>query len=854
MASLAEVLQKTPQPKKPDQTGTGQSTWLAGQLVKSSKQGIQNLAQQAGSQTPTTALGAALLGASPQQQAMAGTQANVQSTIKKQLAPPTQINQQNTYANQQATQAPSNQQTAQQQTQTGQAQELQTLTGVQARVQDLINSKITNLATTQVANPAALSSQSADLQQKLVQLEANPTDPNLLAQVNTSLGRDPATPLSPDEINALYQSSNQAIVAGATQHLPHAVTVSDLSTDPNFGYTTDQLSQILGIPADQVGSMSLPQLQSAITALNTSQAQNAQTQMSSLEQGGAAQQAYLNQSKQLDTSGVSSTENQLGKIAQAVQSGQTIQFNGQQVDLNTLLGDSGITKTISDYLNSPVSSDIRNQIDKNEPGLSQFINSNVTALQALQKTLDTNVTTFNKSQADTLAASTVGNTQLSDSVMKAIDPTWGQFNSTAGNSKLLSDLKTLAPKDAESAAAALNSIAQSNPDLLAHINELTADELKGIADPTQFQKLSQSNTQAQQIQSALASNDIDQALSLVVGQTVTKQQIQDQLKQDQLRAAFGFQTSGLEKKISLDDLNSAHDILNNANLLGDNMNIPNIHQVASGTEKLYSGNLPAEQGLSVDQQKIVDKLGQFVTASGLKVDPAQLLKSGVTADDLKALQDSGYLSALKSVTGGSVDTIQKQALNPATEKLLAGYAPVSGTQPVNTNEQLRPQIDKLNNHLSMLQDWMNVGDFHLYSKASIQAQIDADKQQLASMPSAISESEAKSKLSEINTYVDTLQKLAATPDVSSMYNLDSINARIKQLQSQAAIYWHALNNKSTPNVTITDPTQIGPVSKPRVGQLNINPTISNGKSIGSVLPTTSNARPTLGSLINPGVK
>lgn len=408
----------------------------SGQLTEQTPEEVQSLAQKAGMVAPpTTPIGGAMIGANPNQQKMMGTPQQKQAALTLSSQPSQDLSTV-TREQQARTQA-----TAAEQGKIQKSQTLQNLGALGDRVNDFINTQKQGLDN-QTASLQAASSGSTQagttqdltsLQPVLAQLASDPTNMQLQLQVNQALGYDANRQLSPTEINQLYQSSTQSIAQTGAGAIQNTLTAQDLINQGGLGYDANQLGQLLGVPPDQVASMTVPQIQAQIdkikqTEFSSSDQLNQQAGSGELgtAERGLAQQA----GREASATGVRASEQDVANLNNQIASADTVSFNGQKMSVEDMLSDDNISKTITDYLNAGPDSPQRQQLDKSEPELSAFIAKNQAVLQDAADKLGAGATQFQGLQTSNKQAATLGGLIPDDLAAKLV-PGAGQLSATA---------------------------------------------------------------------------------------------------------------------------------------------------------------------------------------------------------------------------------------------------------------------------------------------------------------------------------------------------------------------------------------------------------------------------------------
>lgn len=550
-----QVVPADAQPAQPgQQQGTGQ---------------LQQAAQGQGMPAPPTSQAVAgAMGINQHALKMVGSPAQVQASQQQSLsgAQPNAQRQntqgQDTLSQASATQQQNSQATGQEQGLQQKSQSLQSLGGLGDRVEDLIQSQAASSANTsltatqlnssgqQAANtnssaaPATTTpagtltglptdpTQLANLQTAASQYLSDPTNMQALLAINTALGRDPSTVVSPAEIEQLFPNLSgtgaaSSIAQAGQSQFGSTLTTQDLITKGNLGYDLPTLSGLLNVPQDQLATMTVPQLQQAIASEQQAEftrSQQSDTQAQSLQLGAAQRQSARQQGEQLSASGVRASEADMQKLTTSIQNADQVQFGGQQYSVEDLLGDGKISGIISDYMNAAPETSIRTDLEKTEPGLVQFIQNNQNVLQQAVQQMQTGATQFGTIQTQNAALSQVQpNLSIPDSVMQAAIPNWGKLSATAvdpNSVPLLAYTKSLDPTQQQNAVAAMTSLGQ-DPAVAQQLAGLSRDQLQKLelglgTNSPEIQAFTQNQALVKQIQST-SPNDPDDVINLFTG-------------------------------------------------------------------------------------------------------------------------------------------------------------------------------------------------------------------------------------------------------------------------------------------------------------------------------------------------
>ena len=646
----------------------------SGVLTQESTTGIQQLAANAKLiAMPTDPLSALVLGANPDQQKMMGTQAQTQAALSfNPNVGNLDTERRRTPAQRQPTQSQSS----------NRAQALQEASNIPRRVDEYIGAEIQKLETAklqkQVASQADIQKlpmvaqlpatlDYVSLKSNLEAIASNPQDLKSLANINIMLGRPANQLITPDELDQFYRTSTESIASGAQGLVDKDLTVGDLLRQENFPYNEQNLALLLELSPDQVRNLSIGDLKNRIAEINTAQAQEAVSKSFDPLAGSAEQVGYQQLSRQLEESGVATTEAQLQNIEQSIASGESINFAGQQMRVADLLGDEGLSNLITEYLSSAPESAIRQDLDQSEPTLSKFIKDNETLLSELSQDMAASQTKLQSLQNDKEKLRTVGRVQLSDEIFSALMP-GGIITDSVDTSKvpLLSLIKKLTPEDGEKLASRVNTIVGARPDLAAELNQVSEEDLGKLLDQSTFSSFLKANDIYQRV-SNLSVDDIDGIFREYYG--LEPAEIAGNIEEDNTRKALGLARSGISDTLDKDsdgiiDSGVAEDTYNQLRAKTDR---PSLRSLGEGILKEFSpSNLPIQPKASEMEASLMSRLKKY-TADG-SVSRAELAESGMTMDELLSARQSNIGSKeLQS----NISSIISETQNRNTQEVLS---------------------------------------------------------------------------------------------------------------------------------------------------------------------------------------
>jgi hypothetical protein len=462
------------------------------QLVKgadgllSEEKPLQQLAGEAGLVAPpTTAIGASMIGASPNVAKMAGGPA--QKTKALSLASEPTENLQDATRRQEVRKEKS----AEEVQQAEKSETLKQLGGLGDRVHSLIEAERQKLVAPPTAAPTVESVDEfagkdiSSIKSLLSQLRVNPSDMNLQLQLNQALGKQVGTTLTPEQINSLYESATESIARGAAGSVDDDLTASDLIDRGQLGYTREQLSELLAVPLEQIDGLSIAQIRDHVSKLADEEfsktqelQQQATSNLSGIAERGLAQQAGLEAS----ATGMRSTEADVQKLEQSIANADIVQFGGQSYKVDDLLKDETISGIVKEYLESPEGSEVRQRIDSSEPQLKAFIDANRALLEDAASALGAGAEEFTDVQSDNQGIATAGGL-LSPSIAAKLIPEYKDLAAgrlDPSQVPILNYANSLSEVEKQQFAQNLNVLAEEFPDVLEEIGTLTPEEIQQL--------------------------------------------------------------------------------------------------------------------------------------------------------------------------------------------------------------------------------------------------------------------------------------------------------------------------------------------------------------------------------------
>ena len=400
----------------------------------------QAMANVGATQAPTMPIGGTLIGANPDAVKMVGTSAQLNAAQSKQQDQAAPVDSLQTAVRQKQSRTAT---TTEEQGKMQKSADMQALGGLGDRVTNFIDTqraKLTTAApvvaqanapvsttTSTIADPAAASA-------ALNALMANPNDTKLQKAANLALGRNLDTIIRKEEIAGLYQTAQEAVSSGGAKTIDDSLNISTLISDPEFGYDSNSLSNLLGLPADQINSMTVTQLRDAVDATISKEFSASATnqQMATSGIAGQAERAMAQSAgRELSSTGIRATESDTSNLEAQIANADQVSFGGNTYKIEDLLNDETVSGIISDYMNSAVGSPERSRIDKTEPALSAFIKKNDAILHDASLQLTHGADVFQKIQEQVKELGTQGGAQVDKKLMTKLITGFGQDFQTA---------------------------------------------------------------------------------------------------------------------------------------------------------------------------------------------------------------------------------------------------------------------------------------------------------------------------------------------------------------------------------------------------------------------------------------
>lgn len=455
----------------------------SGQLMQVTDQTTNQLSAAKGLLKPINPLQATLAGANPDQAKMAGTPNQMlglaqQDPNKLQKTLP-QVEQQ---SSQLGSQLNREQAAAKQK-----SQNLQSLT----TLGDRISGYIANAATQATAGQdlskvtVAASVQDPEVQSALQGLLAGDTSKlNIAAK---AVGKDPQN-LSFADLKDLYNDPTGQLAGNIASLMPDQIKFSeDIAQD--FGFTSQQLSEILGVP--DITQYSLSDIDNLVQEESTRANNQVLSLQAKLQDPNLSpQERDALQAQLLETGyvGANVTVEEFNQLTDNLEREQEIKIGDQTLSLDELLQDPAITSFIQEYISdpeSPIAKDLKERI----PQLTAFVDQNRDAISAMYQQMDTSTKTAIDNFKYNLGMKNTDAGPVQDSLMDLVAPEWNTWTDQKKQEpnlvKYLNSQDISKEKRATLLTRANNAMQSGDTNVAKAIGSLTPEQISayGVDDP-----------------------------------------------------------------------------------------------------------------------------------------------------------------------------------------------------------------------------------------------------------------------------------------------------------------------------------------------------------------------------------
>lgn len=211
-----------------------------------------------------------------------------------------------------------------------------------------------------------------------------------------------------------------------------SLTLSELNQDDltALGFTNAaELATTLGLSEEEVGQLTLEGLEDLVDRKQAEQFDQTRELRNVLRDPTstpAQREAARAQLGQLQAAGVDDVELQFENLERAVEKGQTVQFDGEQLSVSELLSSEGLELRIAQALSSPEALEELRELEKK---FAEFIEDNQQAFALLVDEVDADVDAFAQLQQDNLSIAQPDPKvpSFSDSIMEEWYDDWGSL-------------------------------------------------------------------------------------------------------------------------------------------------------------------------------------------------------------------------------------------------------------------------------------------------------------------------------------------------------------------------------------------------------------------------------------------
>lgn len=474
-----------------------------GVLSEEEQPDLQGLTGQAGlPAAPTTAVGGAMIGATPQQQKMMGSPAQLQNALRmsaegaETLEGARQLKQARTA-------------TTAEQEKMARAEELSGLSSAEKTAKALIDKEKQKLApaagadaTAPTPAPEAMVVKQAPtglnltadafnavrplIVNALTDIQAGkPIPPETMAQINNALGKPIDSLVDENTLKQFLVESKDLIKQQGADAVANNLFVSDLLDEPEFGYTAPQLAELLGVDEEPLKKTAIGDLDLLIKnaqAQAFSTVTGARQALQSGLVGQAEAEALRGTIREASETGIAATEEDFQKLDDAVERADIITFGGKQMTIGDALKDETISQFISDYISA--TPEKKKEMEAQEPALTTFVKNNQAVFDAANEGFKAGSAEFKKTQDTTLAYAK----NFPEQLLNTLVPDWKKPSGTSLQDRtkdipFFQYFESFAknPKAQKQISDNLTRIVNAYPDIVKDLKGLTAEDLKKLS-------------------------------------------------------------------------------------------------------------------------------------------------------------------------------------------------------------------------------------------------------------------------------------------------------------------------------------------------------------------------------------
>lgn len=393
----------------------------------------EELAAQAGRAPSRQPLETAVLGGTPDQAKMAGTPAQKTAALR------TNIQGQEDLATRLRRNQVRREATSEEAGQMEKAGKLQQLGSLDERVQQLAEQRIAE-ATGQTGEVQIQAQQEDQEMNNLLNVLSDPNatteqQNTALFQINKKLGKNTIDEmLTAAEVQGMFGRAEEQI---ADNLVLDAIEAGELDLQGMGFENAEELSGLIGADVSQMTISELLDQVNAAIEQEYSQVEDLKSRINDPRLGPAERAEARAQLREMGAVGIRSAETDLEEMADAIEQADTVEYAGQEIQVEELLGDEYMSGLIKEYLlesddagnpTSPWAEDFK----ADHPELVKFISEHQNILTQAMGDIGDDVANLAKIQEQNQSFVNLPHGgQLPEGIAEIIFPDWGEMRDTA---------------------------------------------------------------------------------------------------------------------------------------------------------------------------------------------------------------------------------------------------------------------------------------------------------------------------------------------------------------------------------------------------------------------------------------
>lgn len=452
---------------------------VQGRLVNVQPRSGLEAAQALGQQAPTTPLGVAEMGASPDVAKMAGTPTQVEGALRQETEEPT-ISQ---ARRQQQARA---QATAQEQEVLEKSQHLQNLGSLGDQVHKLISGEFNKLQGETIQVEQDIEALPSTLGEALALPEGPQREQAIQQSIADWANQKVAAgePVVFAELTAMFPNAQEAIASMAQAGLEDTVQVDDTLL-ANLGYSSkEEFLDNTGIEIPE--GTTLQQFQALIQQSvdqEFAETERLQSIMNDPSASAVDRAAARQQLIDIGAVGLRGAEAQAHALEQQVAEADEIEILGERVSVEQALSDDYISSLIKRAIDNP---EFLEKLQEENPGLASFISTNQELLASVTEDVEESTEALEQVKEQQREAVRIENLgDFSDETLRALGIDLDQYQTSVqqlpdtGYIKLLRD-EGLPPEQRQLLLTSINEISKYNPEFLESLGGLSDQEIESL--------------------------------------------------------------------------------------------------------------------------------------------------------------------------------------------------------------------------------------------------------------------------------------------------------------------------------------------------------------------------------------